>query len=84
MIQIVKNRFVDALLKLILLSAIFHMALLILFSIVNLDLVILNYFNILDIDLLFPNIIEGVLSQLLSIAMVIIIYSLIFVFFTKK
>ena len=84
MIQIVKNRYIDALLKLILVSAIVHMVLLIIYSVITGDFVILNYFNILDIDLIFPNVIEGTVSQVLSVLATVIVYVLILLFYTKK
>jgi uncharacterized RDD family membrane protein YckC len=79
-----KNRFLDALLKFIIISAVFHIILLIIFSIVTSDIIPLNYFNILELDLFFPNIIKGTLSQALSVVVMIVIYVLIYLFFTKK
>ena len=81
--QISKNRCIDALLKFILFSAFVHIFLIIVFFVTNLDITLLNYFNILDIDLFFPNIASGFLSQILSILVMIFIYILIFLFFTK-
>ena len=79
-----ENRYIDALIKLILFSAVFHIILIIIYSIVNLDITHLNYFNILDIDLFFPGIIDGPLSQVFSILMIAIIYLIIYSVFTKK
>ena len=84
MIQIVKNRYLDALLKFILLTAIMHVVLLIIFSIVTLNVVPLNYFNILDLDSFFPNVIEGTLSQVLSVVVMVALYLAIFSFYTKR
>jgi len=79
-----ENRYIDALIKLILFSAVFHIILITIYSIVNLDITYLNYFNILDIDLFFPGIIDGSLSQVFSILMITIIYLIIYSVFTKK
>jgi len=80
----IKNRFIDALVKLILLSAIIHLSLLLVYSILNLDFIYLNFFNLLDFDLFFPEVINGVLSQLLSIIVVIIVYVVIYIYFTDR
>jgi hypothetical protein len=82
--RISKNRFVDALLKLMLLSAIIHIIILITFSIIKMDFTFINYFKILTIDLIVPSITQGVLSNVLSVAVVVILYILIFFFYTKK
>jgi hypothetical protein len=82
--QIQKNKYIDALKKLILFSAISHIILLILYSIINLTIIPLNYFNILDLDLFFPNIINGHLSQILSLIIIAIIYWTIYFFSSKK
>jgi len=82
--QIQKNKYIDALKKLILFSAISHIILLILYSIINLTIIPLNYFNILDLDLFFPNIINGHLSQILSLIIIAIIYWIIYFFSSKK
>ena len=44
---LVKNRYFDALLKLMLFSAIIHMGILILYSVINLNIEKLNFFDIL-------------------------------------
>ncbi|MBU1975910.1 MAG: hypothetical protein KKG59_05900 [Nanoarchaeota archaeon] len=74
MIKIVNNKYVDALLKLMLVTAIIHMLILIPYAIINGKMILTNYFNILDADLLFPNIIYGLWSQILSGVIVVAIY----------
>ncbi|MBS3092154.1 hypothetical protein J4466_01915 [Candidatus Pacearchaeota archaeon] len=81
--SIVKNKYFDALLKLMLFSAIIHVSLLIIYSIFSQNIFILNYFNILDFDLIFQSIAEGATNFLLSVAVVVIIYIVILKFFTK-
>lgn len=66
--KISKRRLLDALKKLILFSAIFHMCILIGLAVAKGDIVILNYFNILDLDLFWPGIIEGPISLIASLA----------------
>ena len=82
--SIVKNRYFDALLKLMLFSAIVHVGLLIVYSIFSKDLFILNYFNILDFDLVYSRIATGVTNFIISGVVVIVIYIIILRFFTKK
>lgn len=79
-----KNRYLDALLKFILLTAVIHVFLLFIASIINADIIHLNYFNILDVDLFFPGVEIGLLSQILSVVAIIIIYVTIYIYFTKN
>jgi len=79
-----KNRYIDAALKLVLVSGIMHAFLLLIFSIAKLNAAYLNYFNILDVDLFFPSIAKGALSQILSIISIITAYLIIYLYFTKK
>jgi len=79
-----KNIYLDTLIKLILFSAIFHIFLLIIYSIIKLNITYLNYFKILDIDLFFPNIVTGSLSQIISISIIIIMYVVIYFISSKK
>ncbi len=81
--RIVQNRYLDALLKLMLLSASIHMIILILYSIIKLEPAHVNYFNILDLEFIFPGIEEGLLSNVLSVVSVIIVYLAIFILFTS-
>ena len=78
MIKFRKNKYFVALKNLILYSAIIHLILLIIYSIIKWDIVYLNYFNILDFDLFLPNIIHGYLSQILSIIVLVIVYLVIY------
>ena len=59
MIKFGKNKYLSALKNLILFSASIHILLLIIYSVIKLDITHLNYFNILDFDLFFPNIISN-------------------------
>ncbi|MBI2628826.1 hypothetical protein HYW74_01970 [Candidatus Pacearchaeota archaeon] len=82
--SIVKNKYFDAFLKLMLLSAIIHVALLIVYSLFTQNFIILNYFNILDFDLIYSGIAEGITNFFISGLVVVIIYIVILKFFTKK
>jgi len=53
-IHIVKNKYLNAMLVLMLFSAAVHMVILVFFALASRDLYVLNYFNILDVDLLYP------------------------------
>lgn len=82
--QIAKNRYLDAFLKFLLLSAIIHPSLLLISFSTNLNVSLLNYFDIIGLNLFFPGIIEGYLSQILSVIIMIAIYLIIYLHFTKK
>ncbi|MGV8141814.1 MAG: hypothetical protein ACP5NW_05220 [Candidatus Woesearchaeota archaeon] len=79
-----KNRFLDAFLKLVLFSAGTHIVLIVIYSIIHLDFLPFNYFNIIDLDLFFPGIGNSALSNILSIACMIIIYLMIYFNLTGK
>ena len=82
--SITHNRYLDALLKLVLFSAIFHMMLLIIYSLLHADGSLLNYFSIVDITLYIPSIPHEGLMNLSSLATVIGLYILIYFFLTHK
>ena len=75
--QIVKNKYVNSLLLLMLGSATVHMVILFYFTIVSGNLYILNYFNILDIDLFYPNVFNNQAGNTFSGFFVVAIYAII-------
>lgn len=81
---IAQNRFLDALLKLMLFSAAFHMALLALFAVLRNDFSLLNLFRILNLELVFPNSTTGDLSNLLSLTISVALYLLVYFFLTSR
>ena len=76
-IRIVKNKYVNALLVLMLLSALVHMLILSYFSIKSKNLYALNYFNILDVDLFYASIFDSAAGNVFSVLFVIFIYFII-------
>ena len=84
MIKIVKNRFLDAFLKLMFVSAAIHLVVLIYAGLSHLDVAALNYFSIVGLDLLFPDISKGLMSQVFSLLIIALTYISIFLFGTKK
>jgi len=76
-IKIVKNRYLNALLILMLFSAILHTVLLLFLILKTRDLYVINYFNILDIDSFYPNIFNSFLGNALSIVFTVVIYLVI-------
>ena len=78
------NKYFDALKKLIMFSAIVHISLLVIYSIIKFEMIHINYFNILDLDLFFPNIIYGPFSLIFSIITMIIIYFIFYFEILKK
>jgi len=79
-----KNRYLEALIKLILFSAIFHLVLLFIYALINLNISYLNYFSIIDIDLFLPSITEGPFSLIFSLITALALYLIILFKFTRK
>jgi hypothetical protein len=75
--RIVKNKYINALFLLMLFSAIVHMAILFFKAIKSLDVYVLNYFNILDIDLFYPNIFNNFGGNVFSLIFMVAIYFII-------
>jgi len=84
MYSIISSRPVRALKYLILFSAVTHLLILGLFAVLKGDYVLINYFNILDLDFFFPSIIEGASSQFLSVFTMVGLYAAIYFLFTGK
>ena len=82
MIQISKNRYLDALLKSFVFFAVIHLAFISMHSILAKDLAQLNLFNILEITLFFPVLGQGIFNFILSIIVFLAIY--LTFFFLKK
>jgi len=76
-IKIVKNRYINALLILMLVSAIVHMLILFCFALASGNLYTVNYFNVLDIDFFYPNIFNSFWGNVLSVALMLVIYLII-------
>jgi len=76
-IKIVKNRYLNALLILLLFSAILHMVFLLLLFFKTKDLYVINYFNILDVDFFYPNIFNSFLGNAFSIILAVVTYLII-------
>lgn len=84
MMPLVKNRYIDALLKLMLLSSIIHMVALALYSVTYNDFGPFNFFTIVGIDLLFPQIITSDCQYVYSFATVLCLYAVIFYILNRK
>ncbi|HRZ85321.1 MAG TPA: hypothetical protein P5277_00935 [Candidatus Paceibacterota bacterium] len=84
MINIVKNRYLDSLLKLFLLSAIIHVILILIYTLISGDYQTINFFNILDIDLFIPLIKSSNLIFIIASITMIAIYLIIFLLFSKN
>ncbi len=65
-INIVKNKYLNALYILMLVSAGLHVAILFLLAVTHGDLYFLNYFNIIDIDYFIPNFLNSVAGNLIA------------------
>lgn len=73
-IKIVKNKYLNALFLLMLLSAIIHMVILFFAAIFQRDIYILNYFNILDVERFYPQGFNSVAGNIESLVVMILIY----------
>ena len=82
--RISKNRYFDALLKLFILSAVLHIAILFIYAVASGDIRQLNYLGILDFTLFFPAIIEGFFNNMVALFLLLAVYASIFLFFTKS
>lgn len=76
---IVKNPYIDALLKLMLFSASLHMVILIANSLFSGNLGLLNYFDILDLEWVFPSLSGSGLPLFLGTLLALGIYALFLV-----
>ncbi len=76
-ITIVKNKYLNALFLLMLVSAIVHMLILVYITLRTGNLHLLNYFHILDVDYIIPNFLNSSWGDIISIIFVVIFYSLI-------
>lgn len=77
--RVVNQPHVRALAKTMLLSASLHLVLLFAVALVRRDYELVNLFNILDIDLLFPGIQKGIVSFILSYIVIGIVYTLMLI-----
>jgi len=77
-IQIVKNKYLNALFILMFFSAVIHMAIISFWLLLTRDVYIFNYFNILDLDLFFPNMLNSVWGNLFSLVFMVSFYLIIF------
>ena len=76
-VKIVKNKYINALFILMLFSAVAHM-LVVFYSVITLrDLYIVNYFNILDLDLFYPDIFNSFIGNIFSVLFVMGLYFII-------
>jgi hypothetical protein len=76
--KISDNKYLDAMFKLMLVSASIHMIILIVFAIYTHNQLALNYFNILDIEFVFPSVVEGMKMNILAFLTALWIYLLFF------
>jgi len=79
-----KNRFLNTLVKFILFSAVLHILLLAIAFVFKRDLTAVNYFNVVGLNLFFPEIGQGLASQIFSLLTMVVIYGLIFFVSNKK
>lgn len=84
-VKIVKNKYLNSLFVLMLFSASVHMLILFYLAFARGDLYILNYFNILDLDILFPLIFKNdFLGNLGSLIFMVLSYFFILKVYNKN
>ena len=76
-IIIVKNKYLNALLLLMLFSAIIHMVVLFYITISAGNIYLLNYFNILSLDYFSPGIFDNLGGNIIATVTIILIYIVI-------
>ncbi len=70
------NKYIKALKRTILFSAVVHLSILLGYALFTNNFKILNLYNILDLEFIFPNILNGSFSDISSLIVLIIIYIL--------
>ncbi len=76
----VKKKLVTSVKRTILTSAIFHLILLAIYAIQTGNMKLLNLFNILDLDLYFPTVIQGTASDILAFITLLVVLGAYFFF----
>lgn len=76
-IQIVKNKYINSLLLLMLASAAVHVIILFFISVGTGNLYVLNYFNILSISYFIPNFLNSIFGDFISFLFALLIYAII-------
>jgi phosphatidylserine synthase len=82
--KIIRNKFVRSFVRLMVLSAIIHIAVLFVDTIKNKTLKPLNFFSIIGMDNFFPKITNGWISTLISLVLMALLYSLFLIIEIKK
>ena len=76
-IQIVKNKYVNSLLLLMLASATVHMIILFFIAIWTKNLYFLNYFNIISVSYFVPNFLDSISGDIISFIFAGVVYLVI-------
>ncbi len=79
---IFSNRYIDAFVKMVSIFGITHLVILALLAMYK-NVLVLNAFNILDLDAFIPALGEGVINFVLSYCVVGLVYCISFLFLTK-
>jgi hypothetical protein len=78
------NKYLKAFVGLTLVTAALHMVILLLFALVKADVTVINYFNIMRLDLFLPSVGRGWFYTILSGIIAFIIYLSFLLFFIIK
>ena len=79
---IVKNKYLDALFKLMIFSSIIHVSIVTVYSLLSWDITELNFFKIVGLDFVFPSLVDNENTFLFSFLITLVLY--LFFFFNSK
>lgn len=77
-----ENRFIDAALKTVIVSALTHITIIVIHAIMTSNIMKLNYFKILELDLFIPGVGRDMMSFFVSMVTLLLVYFLVFYFMT--
>lgn len=84
-IQIVENKYINAVLLVMLFSAGIHMLILFYLALISGNFYLLNYFNIIDLDVLFPSLFtNSPMGNIVSVLLVVLLYFFILKYNRKE
>jgi hypothetical protein len=84
MLMIIIPRYIDAFVKLMILSSVLHLTTIAIYFLMTHDTRPLNFFSIIGTDLLFPSIAISPYADIYSLSAIVILYSVLYFFFTHE
>ena len=78
-IKIVKNKYINAVLLMMILSATVHISILFAIALVSGDLYVLNYFNTISLTYFYPDFLNSFLGNIIAFVFMVCMYVIILV-----